>query len=292
MKEILKRDGNSMRNRLERMVISSKFLLRRLSSKIRTLPSFIIIGTQRGGTTSFYKYLVAHPQIASAFLKEVHYFDHNHEKGMRWYKSHFPTLLYYYFKRLLTKKNMIAGESSPYYLLHPHAPRRILKVLPNVKIIVLLRNPIDRALSHYNHEVKNKRENLSFEQAISSEDERINGELDKMLRNEKYVSTPLLRHSYILRGFYSKQIKNWFTHFPKNNFLFIKSENFYDNPAETMDLAFEFLGVDSFHNNNYEVHNNLTYNPMSKQLRLKLKDIFESHNKSLSELLGNQFMWE
>ena len=119
------------------------------------LPDFIIIGCQRGGTTSLYNYITSHPDVEPASQKELHFFDYNFDKGLDWYKDQFPD-------------NKITGETSPYYIIHPHAPRRIAQAKPDVKILILLRNPGDRAYSHYNLEVKIGHEKLSFEDAIKN----------------------------------------------------------------------------------------------------------------------------
>src|SRR5579885_2674785 len=143
---------------------SSLRFYRTITSSIRLLPDFIIIGTQRGGTTSLYAYLGQHPQIAPAVIKEVHFFDNNYERGVGWYRTQFPFLIEKSIAKNIGQQNFITGEASPYYLFHPHVPERAAKVVPGAKLIVLLRNPIDRAYSHYYHEVELGHEKLSFEQ--------------------------------------------------------------------------------------------------------------------------------
>ncbi len=130
-------------------------------------PAFVIVGAQRGGTTSLYRYLAAHPGVLPASRKELHYFTNRHDRGPDWYRSQFPP----------TPPGTITGESTPYYLFHPHAPRRLHAFAPDVKLIVLLRNPVDRAYSHYQLQVRRRHETLPFEEAIAREEERLAGEL-------------------------------------------------------------------------------------------------------------------
>ena len=168
------------------------------------IPHFLIIGAQKCGTTSLYNYLIQHPQVCAASQKNF-IFDIYFQKGLNWYYNQFPLIK--------LNKLIITGEASPYYLFHPHAPKRIAKTLPNVKLIVLLRNPVDRAYSHYYHQVKMKTESLSFRQAIEEENKRLQPELIKMLENENYHSLPYQYYSYLARGRYIEQLQNWMNFF-------------------------------------------------------------------------------
>jgi hypothetical protein len=122
---------------------------RTATSRLRLLPNFIIIGSARSGTTSLYNYLVQHPGIAPALRKEVHFFDYNYQRGCSWYQGQFPTHPYMHYMQTIHRQAMITGEASPYYLFHPYVPQRVAQLLPEIKLIALLRNPIERAFSHY-----------------------------------------------------------------------------------------------------------------------------------------------
>src|SRR5205823_10005526 len=180
---------------------------RATTNPLRLMPDFIIIGTMRGGTTSLYSYLTAHPYIGSAYMKEVHFFDVYYSKGLPWYRAQFPSSVQKYYAERVQKQSFITGEASPYYLFHPHAPKRIAKILPQVKLIVLLRNPVSRAYSHYYHEVTGGHEKLSFEEAIACEEERIGKEAEQLAQNEQYVSYKHRHFSYLARGIYVDQLK-------------------------------------------------------------------------------------
>ena len=150
--------------------------MHRLSYPWRKLPDFLIVGVMKGGTTSLFRYLVRHPQVLPPFRKEIKYFDCNYINGQNWYQAHFP------LKKKFVGGSKLTGEATPYYIFHPQAPMRIAEALPEAKIIILLRNPIDRAYSHYQHMVRVGREPLSFEEAIAAEPERLAGEAEKIGR--------------------------------------------------------------------------------------------------------------
>ena len=157
----------------------------KLTGPFRMKPDFIIIGSEKCGTTSLYEYLKKHPNIIASTGKEVSFFDKNFHRGNGWYKSFFPSLLTKFFKQTFSRTKILTFEATPRYLIHPHAAKRISKLYPNVKLIVLFRNPIDRAYSHYEQEtIYAGRETLSFEEAIEKENERISHEYEKMERDE------------------------------------------------------------------------------------------------------------
>ncbi len=265
---------------------------RMLTGQIRLMPDFIIIGAQKGGTTSLYNLLIGHPCIASALVKEVHFFDKNFMKGITWYKAHFPSFLYKYYAKKMHGLNFITGEASPYYIFHPHAPKRISEIVPRVKIIVLLRNPIDRAYSHYHEEVRREREPLSFEDAIKREWERINGEMGKMLEDENYYSFNHQYYSYLSRGIYVDQLKVWMNFFPKEQILILKSEDFYSYPETTLRRVVEFLNLPGWDPKDYRKYNESKYPKMNATTRKYLIDYFLPHNQRLYEYLGMDFEWD
>src|SRR5258706_3897640 len=185
---------------------TSRLFYRISTSQLRLLPDFIIIGTQRGGTTSLYYYLTEHPCIAHALMKEVHFFDDHFREGLNWYRAQFPSSLQKYYTERIRKENFITGESSPYYLFYPPAPKRISEVVPQTRLIVLLRNPVDRAYSHHWLVTQEGKETLSFEEAIEHEEERLAGGREKILADEHYTSFNHRHFSYLARGIYLDQL--------------------------------------------------------------------------------------
>jgi hypothetical protein len=122
---------------------------RGLTAPLRCLPDFLIIGTQRGGTTSLYHYLQTHSSFMAPTTKELHFLDRNYHKGPLWYRAHFPTVWEKAYAQQMQRRAVVTGEASPYYLFHPHVYQRLAQIIPHAKLIVLLRNPVDRAYSHY-----------------------------------------------------------------------------------------------------------------------------------------------
>lgn len=153
---------------------------KRLSAPLRPFPDFIIIGAQKGGTSSLFSYLKQHSQLQLPDKKEIHFFDNDYQKGVNWYRSHFPMKIF---------DNIKTGEATPYYLFHPHAPQRIFQHCPKVKLIVMLRNPTDRAYSHYMMQNKRKIDPLpTFEEAIDAEESRLRVETLRLGNEPLYNS--------------------------------------------------------------------------------------------------------
>jgi hypothetical protein len=271
-------------------------LYRGITNWLRLLPDFLIVGTQRGGTTSLYSYLVSHPSIEPASIKEVHFFDNKFTKGVAWYRAHFPSLVEKYYAQHVQQRNFITGESTPYYLFHPHVPKRVARVVPHARLIVLLRNPVDRAYSQYNHEVDGGRETVStFEEAIEREEERLAREHHRLLANEYYVSYEHRHHSYLAKGIYVNQLRNWMSCFPRNQFLILRSEDFYANPAAALQQTLAFLHLPtaplSSEEQEYKQYNNKTFTKMNPGTRQRLIAYFQPYNEQLYEYLGRDFGW-
>ena len=275
---------------------SSVRFYRTATSPLRLMPDFIIIGTQRGGTTSLYHYLSNHPQIAPASMKEVHFFDHNFQKGMAWYRAQFPSMIEKYLARSGGQQTFVTGEASPYYLFHPHVPGRVAKSVPNVKLIVLLRNPVDRAYSHYHHEVELKHEKLSFEEALAQEEARTHEEKARIAVEEHYHSYNHQHYTYLARGIYVNQIQRWLDLFAKEQLLLIKSEDFYADPEAIFQQTLAFLKVSPAvpkREQGYKQYNSSSYREakMEPVLRKRLIAYFEPHNARLYQLLGQDLGW-
>lgn len=252
----------------------------------------VVVGGQKCGTTSLYHYISHHPQVISAKTKEVHYFDLNFEKGDRWYNEQFPSPLEKIKRSIKIKKKVITGEASPYYMVLPFAIERMHSYNSHIKIIVLLRDPIERALSHFYHEKKLDMEKLSIEDAIKEEGVRTEGELKKMEHDTSYKSINYQHYTYLKRGEYAEQIKNLLTFFDKKNILLIQSEEFYRDTEKVMSKVYNFLNIDEVHCK-YEVKNKSKYNKIiSDKTREILRVFYKNRNKKLFELIGTKFDWQ
>jgi hypothetical protein len=256
---------------------------------MRTLPDYLVIGAQKCGTSFLHRLLARHPSIKPSFLKEVHYFDLNFGKGESWYRSQFPV-------QVRNDRGYITGEASPYYLFHPHAPRRAASVIPETKLIALLRNPVDRAYSHYQHQVKRvngaSHETLSFEGAIEAEESRLDGELEKLLQDEYYDSLNYRSYSYLSRGIYVDQLLAWSEFFDRSRMLVLRSEDLFGATEDTLETILDFLGVPRWAPKTpTPIPNKREYTGLSPTTRQRLDEYFRPHNCRLYEYLGVDLGW-
>lgn len=249
------------------------------------LPDFIIIGAQKAGTTFLYHLLSQHPYVEPAAKKEVHYFDTGFDKGVDWYRSHFPQQTWRDEQRVLT------GEASPYYLYHPHAARRVAETVPDARLIVLLREPVERAYSDYQHKAREGRDRLDFQEAIETEEERLLGERERMLEDESYQSSEYRRFSYLSRGVYVDQLKDWHEFFDREQLLVLESGELFNDPNKTFGRVLEFLGLPECRPEISDVRNEGEYEPLDPSIRRRLEEYFEPHNRRLYEYLGKDFGW-
>lgn len=264
---------------------------RKLTAGSRLLPDFIIISVERGGSTSLYRYITAHPCVDPAFRKEVHYFDLNFTQDLSWYRAHFPTPWRAAWVSSRRRHRLVTGEASPYYLYHPHVPERIRETLPEVRLIALLRNPVERAYSHYQLNRRQDKEPLSFDEAIESEEERLRGEYQRLLQDPTYYSDNHYRFGYLNRGVYVDPLTRWREHFPAERLLVVRSEDLYRQPRETLSQVNRFLGLPEWEPKHFKPYNQKPYSEIDPKVRQKLLDYFEPHNRRLYQYLGRDFGW-
>lgn len=245
-------------------------------------PDFAIIGTQRGGTTSLHAYLNTHPDILTPAKKEIHYLTDRHARGVDWYIGQFPSHV---------PAGTLVGEATPYALFHPLAPQRLREVAPSAKIVVLLRNPVDRAYSHYLHERNRGHEDLSFEDALAAEPERLRGLEEQLASGELLASDTHKRASYLARGRYAVQLERWLAVFPREQMLILRSEDLYDNPAEATRRVTGFLDLPPLTFEGFTPHNATSGPPIAIETRKQLARQFASENARLADLLGWNSSW-
>jgi Sulfotransferase domain len=272
--------------------------LRRATRRARILPSFIIIGAQRAGTTSLFDYLCRHPDVAPPITpkgdvwwsKEVHFFDYRFWRGLDWYRSCFPLEL---TRRMARRRgrDLVGMEATPTYLVHPAVPERMASTLSDVRLIALLRDPIERAYSHHQLMVRMGREELSFEDAIAAEDERLTGEVERMLADPRYRSNEFRDHTYVARSLYADQLERWFAHFPREQLLVLGAEEFLARPAETYEEVLAFVGLRPWKLGQFSPRNRASYAPIEPATRTRIEERFAEPNARLFELLGREFAW-
>ena len=236
--------------------------------EVGTLPDFIIIGAQKGGTSFLYHLLTRHPLVEPAARKELHFFDNPElfDHGAEWYRRCFP--------RLSSKdgQRSITGEATPYYLFDPPVAKRMADIVPKARLIALLRNPVDRAYSHYQMQVKRGTEPRTFEEAIEQQ-----------------------HSSYMSRGIYADQLLRWFEFFGKEQMLILKSEDFFARPLETLKVVLTFLDLPDWQPEASELqqrrHSGTYKQKMEPSTRQRLEAYFEPHNQRLYECLDTDFRW-
>lgn len=243
-------------------------------------PSFIIIGEARSGTTSLFNYLCQHDRVLSPLKKEIHYFDYKYNKGLTWYKSFFPK----------KAKKYITGEATPYYFSHPKAAERLKEKYPNMKIILILRNPVDRVISSY---YKQRSLNIepvdTIEKALELEEVRLKNSVSNIQNNSDFDYYHK-NFAYCLRGMYYDNLLRWHNHFKKDQILIFEFEELYQNIEINFERILQFLNLEK-QEINFEHFNKGNYNTIDPELRNKLNKVFEESNRNTYRFLGSNYNW-
>jgi len=254
-----------------------------ITASSRVLPDFIISGTVRSGTTSLYYNICEHPSVLPASYDEIGYFDSNYHLGINWYRSMFPTEKE--MKQVKKETNFaITGEDTPFYFWKKEAAERIFQDIPNSKIIIIFRNPVDRAYSNYNLGIRKKTESLSFEDAI---DEEMN-----FLKTHSFRDAVDRRRSYLSKGLYENQIKIWFDNFPREQIHILCTEDMKKNPKESLLKIFQFLGIPNYTLKNPQRQKSAEYKKMEDETREKLLAFYKPYNQKLFETIQEKFDWD
>lgn len=264
-------------------------------------PDFLVLGFPKCGTTSLYAYLASHPNVLPAATKEILYFTHSTTKNIECYLAHFPCV---------TDASYVTGEASPSYILFPGIAQRIFNWFPNIKLIILLRNPIDRTISSYYHRFKYLRhDSKKMEYLIAQSLEKVTNVLDKLVALLKLKAEPVefIKNisennlwlsdeneilSDLIGSFYIYYIKEWFNVFSRDQFLIVESESLFNNPSESMREIHNFLGLSDYSLLEYHNFNRNSYSSISSDSRQQLVDLFHPYNQQLEEYLGMKFNWE
>ncbi|ACK69024.1 sulfotransferase [Gloeothece citriformis PCC 7424] len=262
---------------------------------IQSTPDFLIIGTQKGGTTSLYNYLIEHPQIiGNKSWKEIRYYDlaENYNQGFSWYLGQFPSKL--------KKGNRLTFDASPSYLYFPNIPKLIQQDLGHIKMIAILRNPVDRAYSAWKmyssfgtnpnvyQNIKKLADKRTFAQAIEQE-----------LTNT--CQPGIYFYDYVNRGKYVEQIKNYYKYFEQNTLLILTFDELKQNVSLVMNKICEFLNIEPYSQEalkqfksqkfNVGLKDQENFSSEDEEYKQKLKTYFEPYNQKLYELLGYSCNW-
>lgn len=236
----------------------------------RFRPGALIIGAQKAGTTSLFRYLGEHSRVKPPRTKESRFFDQHWGRGLDWYVSQCP-------HRWKVSRAEMTVDASPASLFHPRAPGRAAATLPEAKIIVLLRNPVDRAYSQYQHNARRGRVTGSFEEELEREGELLGGEIDR----GAYTG------SYLARGRYAEQLERWIDTYGAERMIVLQSERFFARTQEEVDRVLDFLGLEREPVRVTTAHNTGgTYAPVAGATRRRLEEAFGGWNVRLAELLS------
>ena len=273
--------------------IYHKFAKRNINyftSSSRALPNFIIIGAVRCGTTSLYQNICEHPNVISAKQDEIGFFDSNFHLGLEWYKSFFPKNDE--IEKLKEETGFgITGEDTPFYFWNKLSCDRILKTIPNCKLIVILRNPVNRAYSNYQLSVRNGKEDLSFEEVIGIEKKQLSNDgiyLDDEINLEKFKHP----RSNLIKGWYYEQLKIWIEKFSDEQILIISTEDLENNPQETMNTVFDFLELPKYKMKKFQKLKFVKYKNMDDNIKQELFEYFKPKNEKLFSLINKKFKWD
>jgi len=281
--------------------------VRRVIGRAKILPAFLVIGAQRAGTTTLFDQLLVHPEIQGPAKsrgeltwarKEIHFFDERFLLGVNWYRSFFPLAVSRRWARA-RGGDIVAGEATPYYMFHPLVPQRVAATIPDARLVAILRDPVERAYSHYQMMRRSKREELSFEDALEAEAGRLASEAELEAGTTRFrIGTGERRkhyhhrhHAYFARGLYADQLERWYASFPREQLLVLTVEDLSSRHTETIGHVLDFLGVQPLDLGTPTRANRAAYEPMRAETRAELERRYTEPNGRLAELLGRDFEW-
>jgi len=248
------------------------------------VPGYLVVGTKRGGSTSIAHYINQHPEVVPCrSSKGTHYFDVNHGRGWSWYLSCFPPA---------QGDQRLTGEASPYYMFHPLAAERIARELPDVRLVVSLREPVARAWSHHQYETQQGYEDQPFEQALRLEDERLAGEEERLRRDPSYESFSHRHHAYLRRGHYAEQLERLYDLFDPEQVLVLRTESMFTDPHGELDRVWAHLGLSPVTLDGLD-RLKPTHSPLDidDDLARELDHHYRPWNDRLAQLPGVGFTW-
>jgi hypothetical protein len=285
--------GSSEWTWAERRRWAARMRWRSATRRWRVLPDFLVLGGQRCGSTSLYDMLCGHPDVAPASHKEPHFFDNNHLRGEQFYRRLFPLQLQMRARERRQGRRAVTGEATTYYLAHPAVPARVRALLPDVRLIAILRDPVDRAYSHYQLSVREGREPLSFEEALAAEPDRLAGEHERLIADPSYRGVAHRFFSYRSRGRYIDQLERWWAEFPREQLLVLRSEDMFEDPRIVYDQLVTFLGLDpDADRRTFRARNRVSYDAMRPETRAELRSYFAEPNRALEQRTGRAFNWQ
>lgn len=271
---------------------SAVVALGRASAPLRVEPTFLLVGAQRAGTTSLFRALLEHPNVLRPNLhKGVNYFDVNYGRDWSWYLGHFPLKATARRCRPPGRQQAEIFEASGYYMFHPHAATRIAERLPEVRIVAMVRDPVERAYSAYKHEFARGFETETFERALDLEDARVEPELQHMLDDPTYQSNTYRHQAYRRRGRYAEQLQRFADLIGRERIHVIESERFFAAPAKQFVGLLDFLELPRRLPQSFDQFNARPGTPISPSIESRLFEYFRPHDLALTDFLGRPPVW-
>ena len=268
-----------------------KRIFPKITGPLHVLPDFMVIGIGRGGTTSCFHYLSQHPSILESAYDEIGFFDENYHLGMNWYRSMFPTK---FLKKKIAKKTgkCLTYDVTPSYIWKPKVARRIKKLFPEIKLIAILRNPVDRAYSQYHLGITDGWQKFSFEEIIEDDIKTFQKfkNINSITDDEHFIN--YIKNSHLGRGLYAHHLKIWFELFDRNQILILLSEELSTETNKAMNKIFQFLDLPKHEIPDTIKRNTGNYSKMKSDTRKKLISFYSKHNQDLFKLLNRKFDWD
>jgi len=283
----------SVRRNGRRLLLEASLVARKRETD-RPPPDFVIVGAQRCGTTSLFRALAKHPAMMSNVLdaKGVHYFDTDFDRGLPWYLSHFPSRSDRDEHAAKVGQPPVVGEASPYYLFHPAGAERMARTIPDTRLVVLLRNPIKRAISHHLHMVWEGHEKVEdIDKALDLEATRLSGIEQQLLADPSMVSRDHQHYSYMARGHYAEQLERLFAHFDRDKVLVMATETLTGDSQASMERIQHFLGLEPDPATDLGKRNaSARFEPRPETVE-RLSGEFAASNRRLADLVDIEIPW-
>lgn len=252
----------------------------------RELPTYFIIGAKRAGTTSLDEYLVDHPLVIRGLVeKGCRYYDVNFDKGPAWFRRHLPP------RRVVDRLERrlgarpVVGESSPYYAFHPLALERIAAHVPDARLFFIIRDPVQRAWSHYRFEVALGYETLDLDEALRREPERL------ATGTEEERAFAHRHFGYLGRSSYAEQLEHVYRVFPREQLMVVDGDELFSSPREVMSRVFGHLGLPAHEQASYPAYKALTAATMPPGAAEWLREQLADDRRRLRDLLDVVPAW-
>lgn len=260
----------------------------RLLGRGHLLPDFVIIGAARSGTTHLLGQLNAHPNVLEG-PAETHFFDtHRYRYGIGWYRMRFPLNRDRRRVYAAGRHPVLTGESSPSYLSHPTVPGRVARALPQARLLVLLRDPAERAASHWAWCLRQCGETRSLREVVEAELGPPGDTAGIRVPLDKRVNDPLV----VRRGLYQPQLERWRTHFPDDQLMVIQAERWFRDPAGVMAEVCDYLGIPRRDELPRVMRNrNKPHDPFDQEAIARLREFYRPYNVELARYLGMELDW-